>query len=124
MLSKTFKMNSKDFTQYAHRYGLSVTYNPVAGLSSAYTMDGTLHDDVLTNKGTYTIKLNPTAPDVSKEILSAYRDTSIYLTVYDIATDTNRTILTKPGSAKVDVALVKQGNVEYWQLSDLIFIEK
>mgnify|MGYP000963962719 CR=1 FL=1 len=124
MLCKTFKMNSKSFTEYAYKSGLSITYNPVSGLSDKYTLDGALHDDVLTNKATYTIKLNPVTEAVAKSILAEYRSKCIYLTIYDVAAGSNVTVLTKPGTASVDVALVKKGNAEYWQLSALTFIEK
>lgn len=123
MLCKTFKINAKDYTAYAHKYGLSVVYTPIAGLPDKYTMNGTLHDDVLTNKATYKIKLNPVPPAIAQEILTEYRN-ALTVTVFDIATGTDKTIQCKVGTASGVVAMVKNGDAAYWTLEDLVFIEK
>lgn len=124
MLCKTFKMNTKDYTAYAHRFGLSAIYTPIAGLPDKRTMDGTLHDDILTNKATYTIKLNPVSQALAADILTEYRKTEIALDIYDFATNNNISIICKPGTASGVIGLVKQGNVIKLELGDLVFIEK
>lgn len=123
MISKTFKLNSKDFTKYAHKSGLSVAYKSIAGLASKYTLDGTLHDDVLTSKATYKRRMNPVVPEIAKQILAEYRTPHVYLTIPDIATGVDKTVLCKTSPANVEVALVQQGNATYWQLDDLVFEE-
>jgi hypothetical protein len=83
-----------------------------------------LHDDVIGNKATYTIPLNPVTPAVAKEILAEYRVKELFVTVKDIADDAAITVLCKPGSVSGVVGLVQQGAVTLWQLSPLIFQQK
>lgn len=124
MLCHTFKINYRDYTKWAHKYGLSTSYQPIQGLPDKYTVDGTLHDDILTNKATYTIRLNPLPPGIAREILTEYRSNRVVLTVHDVATGLDKTMLCKAGTASGVVAMVKNGTATYWQLEDLEFIEK
>ena len=124
MLCKTFKINSVDFTQYAHKNGLSIAYTPIAGLPAKYTLDGTLHDDVIGNKATYTIRMNPTTPEVSQQILAGYRQHSVFLTIFDLAENREKTVLCKTQNATVTDPFVKRGEAIYWQLAPLVFVEK
>jgi hypothetical protein len=124
MLTKAFKMNGTDFSAYAYKGGLSTSYDPVAGLPTEYTMDGTEHDDVIRNKATYIVRLNP-LPDaaIAQQIVTLYRQPKVFLTVYDMSLGANVTKFCRTGSVKSDPALVKQGNITYWQVSDLVFRE-
>jgi hypothetical protein len=123
MLCKNFYIGSNNYTAYAHKYGLESAYTPVDGLPPKYTMDGTLHDDVLTDKATYTIKFNPVTPAVAKAILNAYR-TQATMTIWDEYNGANKTIAYKRARSTAVPALVKGGNVVMVQLSDLVFQEK
>jgi len=124
MLCKTFKMNGRDFTQYAHKYGLNVGYIPIEGLPSKNTLDGTEHDDILDFKAIYTIRLNPTPPDIGRLIISEYKKKEIMLTIYDLESDSDITIRCKPAIFNLTPALVQFNDVVFWQLSDLVFKEK
>jgi hypothetical protein len=124
VLCKTFKIDTTDFTQYAHKNGLAITYDPIAGLPEKLTMDGTLHDDVIANKATYTIRLNPVSPAVAEQILTAYRQPSVFLTIYDAATGEDVVKLCKTGRAQVLDPFVRSGEAVLWQLDDLVFREK
>ena len=124
MLCKTFKIDANDFTQYAHKNGLSVEYAPVAGLPDKLTLDGTLHDDVIGNKATYTITLNPVKPEVAETILTAYRQPNVFLTIFDPASNSDKVIYCKTRQARVADPFVRQGQALYWQISPLVFVEK
>ncbi len=124
MISKPFYINTKDFTQYVHRSGMSVQYTPIAGLPEEYTMDGTLHSDILTNKATYTIRMNPMPPAIVKQLITECRLPEVLLTLYDVATDAERTIYCKSVLTNVTIAMVKASGITHWQLSDLVFVEK
>ncbi len=123
MLFQPFKINSHDYTAHVRKDGISTNYVPISGLPEKYTMDGTLHDDVLINKAIYTIRFNPLIPAIAQEILNEYRAKHMYITVYDISTGTNRTIYVKPASILAAPSLVTQGAVVYWQIGDLTFRE-
>lgn len=123
MLCKNFFIGSNNYTAYAHKYGLSVVYTPITGLPAKYTMDGTLHDDILTYKGTYTIKMNPVTPAVGQAILADYRNQTA-MTIFDELTGTDVTIAYKRANTQASVALVKSGIATMWQLGELVFQEK
>lgn len=123
MLCKTFKMNSKDFTAYAHKAGFSMGYQPVKGLSDKTTMNGTRHIDVIANKRACTIKLNPVTEAEAALILAEYASSLIYLTIFDIKTGVSVTILTEPTSVIGEPAMVKSGAVVKYRISDLTFSE-
>jgi len=123
VLCKTFKIDGADFTEHAHETGLSVSYTPVAALPEKYTMDGTLHDDVLKKKAVYSIRLNPVDPDTGREILEAYNRPHVFLTIYDPAAGVEKTVLCKTAAASASVELVEHGEAAYWQIGDLTFAE-
>ena len=123
MLCKTFKMNSKDFTTYAHKSGFSVGYQPVKGLSDKTTMDGTRHIDVIAYKRSVTIKLNPVTEAVAGLILAEYASSPIYLTIFDIKTGADATFLCEPTSIIGEPAMVRSGVAVYYQIGNLTFSE-
>jgi hypothetical protein len=124
MLCETFKIDTSDFTQYAHKSGLSIDYEPISGLPDKLTMDGAVHDDVIANKATYTIRLNPVTPAVAEQILTAYRQPNVFLTIRDVATGEDVVKLCKTGKARVANPFVRSGAAVLWQLDDLVFREK
>lgn len=123
MLCKNFKIDGIDYTEYAHKNGLTITYAPVYGLPEKMTLDGVTHDDVIKNKATYTIRMNPVKPDIAREILQAYKQPKVYLTIYDVSEGVDKTILCRTGAATSSDPFVKQGEAAYWKLSDLTFRE-
>lgn len=123
MLFETFKINSNDYTAYVRKDGISTTYLPISGLPEKYTMDGSLHDDVIANKAIFTIRMNPLPPAVAQALLADYRALHMNITVPDISTGTNITAYVKPSSILAAPALVTQGAVVYWQIGDLAFRE-
>lgn len=124
MFCKTFKINTHDYTQYAHKNGLSIAYNHLSGLPDKITLDGTLHDDVIANKSTYTIRLNPVKPDIAKSILQDYKQSQVFLTIFDPSEGIDKIILCKTQTANVIDPFVKLGSILYWQISPLVFREK
>lgn len=124
MLCKTFKMNFKEFTQYAHKTGMIITRVPVSALPEKYTMDGVLHDDVIKKKRNVTIRLNPVTSEIAQEILTEYDEAEVFLTIYDLKQNADVTFLCKTGQTKENPGIVKQGTAVLWQLGDLVFTEK
>lgn len=123
MLCKNFLIGTNNYTAYAHKSGLSIAYTPIAGLPEKYTLNGALHDDVLTDKATYTIRMNPVTEAIAQAILSAYR-TQTQMTIFDVITGTNVTINYKRAPTPVNIAMVKDGAAYRWQLGNLVFQEK
>jgi len=123
MLFKPFKINANDYTSKVKRDGMSITYTPIEGLSPKYTLDGTLHDDILGNKASIVIQLNPVTPADGKAIIADYRAKHMYVTAYDLSTDSVVVLYCKPTSVLSTPALVRNGSAVYWQIGDLTFME-
>jgi hypothetical protein len=123
MLCKTWKMNSNDYTAYAHKNGLQVAYRQIKGLPDKYTMDGKKHIDLLASKRVFTITTNPMTEAEAAAILADYNAGVVSLTIFDLATGEDITISTEPSTASASVALVKINGTVYYQLSPLAFEE-
>lgn len=124
MLCKTWKINSKDFTQYAHKAGLQVAYTHLKGLPDKHTIDGTKHADIIKSKRVFSIRTNPVTEAVAAQILTEYNSGLQYLTIFDLASGTDITILTEPSTVVGDPALVdSDGDITYYQLAVLTFEE-
>lgn len=123
MFSKPFKINSKDFTKWVHKYGIESSYEAIEGLPQKYTNDGTLHDDVIANKATFRVSFNPMPEDVARDILTEYRAREMFITILDSSVGM-RTLLVKPATANIRPVLERRGEIIYYHLSDLVFREK
>ena len=107
------------------RGGHQTDYEPVTGLSSKYTLDGTEHDDVLTYKARHIFPLNPVTPTRAQAILAAYnKPAGVFLTAYDEQTGVDVTIFCKTTTSRITKKFVKGGVVQKVWLSDLVFKEK
>lgn len=124
MLCKTWKINSSDFTAYAHKNGLQVSYVPVKGLQDKYTMDGVRHVDLIKMRRIITIRTNPVTEAVAGLILAEYISGLLKLTIFDLATNANVTIDVEPMSTVGEPALVSNsGTITYYQIAPLVFEE-
>lgn len=118
MYSKVFKMNSKDFSPYVHKEGVSFAYKYRKGLPDKDTMDGTTHVDLGKNKRTVTARFNPQTETIADTILNEYRSGLIFLTI-----DTG-TFLSEPITEATKIpALSKKGVVTMYNISPLVFKE-
>jgi hypothetical protein len=125
MLNETVSINILDISADVAKGQHITQYFPVAGLSEKYTLDGTLHDDVLTYKAEHTFKLNPVTPARAQLILAAYNKAAgVFLTCYDEQTGGNVTIFCKTSPARITSKFIRGGVTEYVQLSDLVFRQK
>lgn len=124
MIATTFKMNGKDFSPYVHYYSPSTGASFIKGLSDKYTLDGTLHDDVIAIKDGHTFALNPVTESEMRLIAAEYKAANVYVTLYNAETGADKTVLCRPSPMTRKPALVKQGVITYWQLGDLVFTER
>ena len=125
MLNETVLINILDISTDAAKGQHFTQYFPVAGLREKYTIDGTLHDDVLAYKTEHTFKLNPVTPARAQLMLAAYnKPAGVFLTCYDEQAGGNVTIFCKTSPAKIIGKFVRGGVTEYVQLSDLVFRQK
>jgi hypothetical protein len=121
LTNETFKMNGKDFSQHVYYLGITESGNEVKGLPDRYTLDGTLHDDVIGTKYTHTYALNPVTEADRKAIEAEYNAKNVYLTYYDKASGTDKTVLCKPIPVTWRKLLT---DPVLYQPSDLIFVER
>ncbi len=124
MLSYPFKINANDYTQYAYYLGVSVKYDKIVGIQDAYTMDGTLHDDVIGKKATYTIPMNPFNDETALyNLLNDYNNEHVFLTIYDKLVGQVVTKLCKTGPAGYVDDMFQHGSVMLWTVPSLVFTE-
>lgn len=53
------KIDGVDYSSYLPKRGYSVTYKPILGANSCYTLDGKYHEDILAYKAIITTELLP-----------------------------------------------------------------
>jgi hypothetical protein len=118
MLAVPFKMNSKDFSAYVQKDGVSITYIYRKGLPDKYTMDGKKHVDLGTNKRIVTVKINPQTEIIADQILDEYRSGLIFATV-----NTDVFLCEPTGQPTKSPAITVAGVVTAYQISPLTFEE-
>lgn len=124
MLKKTFKDNGVDYSLHVREDGLKMSYIPIKGLPDKMTLDTTNHVDLIKYKRLLTVSYNPTDEDVTSEITAVYTSGLQFITVFDIKSKADVTFLAEPSTILDDPWIVdEQGDITYYQLSDLTFKE-
>lgn len=124
MLKKTFKDNGIDFSEHVRDDGLKMSYFPVKGLPDKMTLDTTTHVDLIKYKRLLTVAFNPTDEDTTSAITTTYTSGLQFITVFDIKSKADVTFLAEPSTILGDPSIVdEQGDITYYQLSDLTFKE-
>lgn len=121
MITTPFRMNSKDFSAYVQKNGVSIAYSYRKGLPDKNTNDGVRHVDLGPNKRLVTVNFNPQPEDICDLILSEYRSGLINLTVRD--NGETIMILTEPTSAATKTPIMTKAGVTWFQISQLTFEE-
>ena len=124
MLKKTFRDNGVDYSEHVREDGLKMSYIPVKGLPDKMTLDNTNHIDLRGYKRLLTVAFNPTDEDTTSEITTVYTSGLQFITVFDIKSKADVTFLAEPSTILNDPTIVdEQGDITYYQLSDLTFKE-
>lgn len=124
MLKKTFKDNGIDFSEHVRDDGLKMSYIPVKGLPDKMTLDTTTHVDLIKYKRLLTVAFNPTDEDTTSAITTTYTSGLQFITAFDIKSKADVTFLAEPSTILGDPSIVdEQGDITYYQLSDLTFKE-
>jgi hypothetical protein len=65
------KIDGIGYSSYLPKRGYSVTYKPILGANSCYTLDGKYHEDILAYKAIITTELLPMKAEQLSDIINA-----------------------------------------------------
>ena len=83
-------IDGKDYSHLVPRRGYQVSYRKILGANSAYTLDGTYHEDVLAFKAIINIELMPMASTQLSELVESVQSCE-RATYFDTRTNENVT---------------------------------
>ena len=110
----TFKINGIDYTNAVQRYGMATTYVKREGVNGGMMLDGSMTVDVIAYKARLVIPLNPMTASEQAALINAVCDSYVSVYYFDSRTNAYRTAQFIPDIGTTNVAILRAGNVKWF----------